>query len=280
MSQWMSMPMPEVQEIRHELELTKFHFRKMHSLLMNTRRHAYMASAMERCRANGTPPRGLVEFRAQFGEDCMLYELFEGKQKGFFIEAGAFNGVDFSVSFAFERLGWTGLLVEAFPQRAEECRQQRPHSRVVHAAIGAPGGPPYTSFSTTDDQYGGMLSRRLDTTDTVAPKLPREMPVHNVTVPLTTLDALLEGNSTPIDFVALDLEGGEPDALAGFSLLKHRPRVLLLEDVIEAPTSPTREFMKSQPYTFAGWVEMNLIYIRSDDAALIERFARMSVFGW
>ncbi|MBX3389345.1 MAG: FkbM family methyltransferase [Phycisphaeraceae bacterium] len=280
MSQWMSMDLPSVQAIRNELEMTKFHIRKIHWLLMNTRRHAYMASAMERCRATGKPPRGLVEFRAQFGEDCMLYELFEGKQEGFFIEAGAFNGVDFSVSFAFEQLGWNGLLVEAIPKRAEECRQQRPHSRVVHAAIGAPGGPADISFATTEDGYGGMLSRRMDTTDTLMPKLPADMPVVNVSVPFTALDALLQDHPGPIDFVALDLEGGEVDALKGFSLSKFRPRVLLLEDEVEAKTSPIREYMSSQPYTFAGWAEVNLVYIHNDEKSLLERFARMSVFGW
>lgn len=276
----MSMPMPELDSLRQELHLAKYHYRKIHWLLMNTRRHAYMASAMERCRATGTPPRGLVEFRAQFGEDCLLYELFEGKQDGFFIEAGAFNGVDFSVSFAFERLGWTGLLVEAIPGRIAECRTHRPHSRVVHAAIGAPGGPQTVSFATTVDGYGGMLSRRTDTSDTLMPQLPADMPVTNVPVPLKTLDELLEGHAGPIDFVALDLEGGEVDALKGFTLSRFRPRVLMLEDEVEAKTSPIREYMNTQPYTFAGWAEVNLIYIHNEEKALLERFNKMSVFGF
>ncbi|MBL8874363.1 MAG: FkbM family methyltransferase [Phycisphaerae bacterium] len=277
MSQWMSMELPEVTALRRESEMTVLHLRKVYTQLMNTRRHAYMASAMERCRAVGKPPRGLVEFHGQFGEDCVLYELFEGKQDGFFIEAGAFNGVDFSVSYAFEQLGWNGLLVEALPNRAEECRQRRPHSRVVHAALGPPNAGPTATFSSTNDFYGGMLSRRTPT-GTGAPAVP-EAPSQEITVPLVTLDTLLESHTGPIDFVSLDLEGGEPEALQGFSLARFRPRVMLIEDNGLGQRSPLVQFMSTQPYTLAGWNEINALYIRSDEKALLERHAKMAVFG-
>lgn len=274
------MQIPEVQALRREQEAAVFHIRKLHTLLMNTRRHAYMASAMERCRDRGTPPRGLVEFRAQFGEDCLLYELFEGVQQGFFIEAGAFNGLDFSVSLAFERLGWNGLLVEAIPQRAEECAKNRPLARVVHAALGAPDGPDTTTFTSTADFYGGMLSRRADTSEALAPKVGAEVVTTNVTVPSRTLDSLLASHNGPIDFVALDLEGGEPEALRGFTLSRFRPRVMLIEDMTMGRNSPAASHMMTQPYTLVGWIEMNAVYIRSDETKLLERYAKMSVFGW
>lgn len=271
------MELPEVTALRRETEISILHLRKVHTQLMNARRHAYMASAMERCRAIGKPPRGLVEFHGQFGEDCVLYELFEGKQDGFFVEAGAFNGVDFSVSYAFEQLGWNGLLVEALPNRAEECRQRRPHSRVVHAALGPPGAAPTATFSATNDSYGGMLSRRTEMS-TGSANVP-EAPSQEITVPLVTLDTLLESHTGPIDFVSLDLEGGEPDALQGFSLARFRPRVLLIEDNRLGQHSPLTQFMHTQPYTLAGWNEINAVYIRSDETALLERYARMTVFG-
>jgi hypothetical protein len=40
-----------------------------------------------------------------------LVKLFKQKRKGFFIEAGAFDGESFSNTLYLEkRLGWTGLL--------------------------------------------------------------------------------------------------------------------------------------------------------------------------
>jgi FkbM family methyltransferase len=272
------MELPEVAALRRESEMTLLHLRKVHTLLLNTRRHAYMAAAMERCRAKGTPPRGLVEFHAQFGEDCLLYELFEGKQDGFFIEAGAFNGVDFSVSFAFEQLGWNGLLVEALPHRAEECRQRRLNSRVCHAALGPPNAPATATFTVTQDCYGGMLSGRTDVASTSI--AANGIPSQSITVPMVTLDALLESHNGPIDFVALDLEGGEADALQGFALARFRPRVMLIEDNLLGQNSPLVRYMSTQPYTLVGWNEVNAIYIRSDEIGLLERYTRMAVFGF
>jgi len=274
------MELPEVQALRRDLESTTFQLRKMHAVLMNARRHAYTASAMERCRAFGTPPRGLVEFRGQCGEDCVLYELFEGKQDGFFIEAGAFNGIDYSVSYAFEQLGWSGLLVEAIPQQAEECLKNRPNSRVVHAALVAPNAPATTSFTATHDVYGGMLSRRTDIADTLAPKITPEMRSTDIIVPTRTLDSLLEAHNGSVDFVALDLEGGEVDALKGFSLSRFRPRVLMIEDMTLGQNSAVTKLVQSQSYLHVGWVEMNSLFIRSDEPSLLARFNKMSVFGY
>ena len=45
-----------------------------------------------------------------------LVKLFGRSKRGFFIEAGAYNGVELSNTLYFEKnLGWTGLLVEPNP---------------------------------------------------------------------------------------------------------------------------------------------------------------------
>jgi hypothetical protein len=46
-----------------------------------------------------------------------------------------------------------------------------------------------------------------------------------------TLDALLEAEGNPrIDFVSIDVEGAELEVLQGFSLERHRPTLVLVED--------------------------------------------------
>lgn len=262
--------------LRRELQVANLKIVQMHSQLMNTRRHAYSAAAMERCRFRGTPPRGIVEFRAQFGEDCFLYELFEGRQQGFYIEAGAFNGVDLSVTYAFEQLGWQGLLVEALPGRAEECRVRRPHSRVVHAALGGPGDSPTLSFLSTQDPFGGMLSRAEGP---ATRPLPPGMRADRVTVPVATLDQLLDGQNVPIDFVVLDMEGSEMRALAGFSLERFKPRVLMIEDLQLGGNSDIMRYMAAKPYDFACWIELNAVFIHREERSLRDRFASMQAFG-
>ena len=51
---------------------------------------------------------------------------------GFFIEAGANDGLTQSNTYWLERFrGWRGLLVEGLPDLAAACRRNRPRSRTV-----------------------------------------------------------------------------------------------------------------------------------------------------
>ena len=52
----------------------------------------------------------------QFGQADTIEKLFRGKKNGFFVEAGAFDGENFSNTLLFElKHNWTGLLVEPNP---------------------------------------------------------------------------------------------------------------------------------------------------------------------
>jgi hypothetical protein len=92
----------------------------------------------------GRAPVRAVRFLAQYGEDVLAWEILGRPLNGTYIEIGANDGVTYSVSYALECMGWRGLLVEAHPDLAEECRAQRPGSLVVHAACGRAGAESIT----------------------------------------------------------------------------------------------------------------------------------------
>jgi hypothetical protein len=57
--------------------------------------------------------------------------------KGFFVEVGAFDPVDFSQTWMLEQRGWDGLLVEPIPAQADKLRRTR-CARVFEVACGSP----------------------------------------------------------------------------------------------------------------------------------------------
>src|SRR5690349_12929921 len=103
--------------------------------LRRTRQRLFALEAESRLRWAGRSVRYPVEFTSQYGEDLMLWELFDGASDGFFIEAGAFDGYHYSVTYAFEAVGWNGLLVEAAPEPVERCARRRRYSKVHHNVL-------------------------------------------------------------------------------------------------------------------------------------------------
>lgn len=217
-----------------------------------------------------------IKFRSQFHEDTFLWELFEGRTDGFFIECGAFDGLSLSVSYAFEAVGWSGLLVEALPDKAAACAANRPGSRVVNAAMGGRDALGSVEFIVTDDQWGGMLSYCNTTRHHLQAVERANVARTKVSVPYTNFNELLKEHRGPIDFAVLDVEGGEVPLLEGFDLHRFKPRVLVIEEnTWDVPVSPIQAYLRTQPYTEIGLIACNRIFVRADETALIERAVKL-----
>ncbi len=218
----------------------------------------------------GRAPRLPVVFRAQFAEDVLLWDLFDGALDGTFLEVGANDGVALSVSYAFEAVGWTGVLIEALPEQAERCRANRPHSRVVHGALSHPGAPREVTFSTVpEDSLLSYLKSDAAHQQFIA---HNKFTQKSVTVPCMTMDEALGDLPARLDFAVIDVEGAETDVLAGFNLERYRPRVMLIEDTTPLERSPVKAAMASSPYVWLGLHAINHVFVHRDEHELLARF--------
>ena len=197
------------------------------------------------------------EARSQNGEDVLLWDLVGDRERGFFVEAGAYDGYEFSVSYLFEGAGWGGLLVEPLADRAAECTARRPGSRVVNAALSRPGAPEHASFTRDSVEWYSRLTPADGKGDVVR---------------VTTLDELLEGHTGAIDFVVLDLEGHEGEALEGFDLARWRPSVLLIEN--NDTGGRVRQRLEGAGYTYVLTFAGNDLFLRRDELQLRERLGK------
>lgn len=270
-------PDPVVIELANRLMQLNNEVMTQATLLADARRRVSRLEAELALKAAGREARRPVEFRSQFGEDSLLWSIFGGKLDGFFIEVGAFDGYRYSTTYALEAAGWNGLLIEAIPERFAECAARRTHSRVVNAALGKKGATGTATFTVVSDDHGGMLS--FHTTDQRHMEDLRrgQFLRKSVTVPLTTMDALLEshpGGAPVIDAATIDVEGGEADLLDGFDLAKWKPKVLLIEDNGRGSASPGREVVQKvvrAGYTHVGWFFVNGLYVLTAEAELLQR---------
>ena len=160
---------------------------------------------------------------SQFGEDLILWEHFGRKRDGFFVEAGANHPTICSQSWLFEQNGWRGILVEPIAAKYELIQRERPGSRVVHAALGAPDqrGKARFNVASQDSLSGFTVNEGVQVG-------------HIEEVDVRTLDDVLaEAGHPRLDLVSIDVEGFEFQVLRGFDLRKHQPAILLVEDHLQ-----------------------------------------------
>lgn len=204
---------------------------------------------------------GLLSFAAS-GQDFAL-KPYLGKRGGFFIEAGANDGIAQSNTYWYERFrGWHGLLVEPIPELADRCRRNRPGSRVVSSALVSadyPGNQIEMIFCGLMSQVDGARgsaeadARCLD----VGARNAQVTPYH-LSVPARTLTSLLDEIRPPkIDFFSLDVESFELSVLQGLDMERYCPTYLLVEG--NDPEGLDR-FLQPWFARVGGWPGPDLLY--------------------
>ncbi|HKA77379.1 MAG TPA: FkbM family methyltransferase [Pseudolabrys sp.] len=154
--------------------------------------------------------------------EMRLVAAFFGNIKGYFVEVGANDPCELSQTWHLEQSGWTGVLVEPQPEQAAKLRAQR-KAKVFAVACSSPEN----AERVLPLHVAGPLSS-LDR----SLMAPGSTPEAVISVPIRTLDSILEeaGSPTGFDFLSIDVEGHEIEVLCGFNIGRWRPQLILLED--------------------------------------------------
>jgi FkbM family methyltransferase len=120
------------------------------------------------------------------------------------------------------------------PELYEACRRERPGSQVFKCAL-VPRDQDGRAVTITVGGlmslvYGAQGSSEADRAHALAGTRGGREPNYDIEAPGRTLSSLLDETETgEIDLLVLDVEGYEPEALAGLDLTRHAPRFLLVE---------------------------------------------------
>ena len=148
------------------------------------------------------------------GQDSLLWDMvFKASPRygtGFFVEFGSRDGVSHSNTFFFEtQLAWRGILAEAMPHELGDVARSRPASAAIIGGICERDGPVQFSAST----LGGWSGRR-DAYDVARNGSGFG---EATSVPCFSLSTLLPAfGIRHVDFMSVDTEGSELQALMGF----------------------------------------------------------------
>lgn len=198
---------------------------------------------------------------AQNAEDIRLWRVFRDLPTGRYVDVGASDPHEGSVTKFFYDRGWSGVNVEPGPSY-DKLAAERSRDSNVRGVVGTFVGD--VDFWVTHPDLG-MSTTDLSVHEHVAHRIER---TEKYSVPCTSLTTLFTehcASDEHIDFLKVDAEGAEADIFASNDWLRFRPSIVLAEAVASWDSSPTYE--KWEPaliaagYEFAAFDGLNRFYL-------------------
>jgi FkbM family methyltransferase len=166
---------------------------------------------------------------SQFDEELLIRDHFADRHGGVFVDVGAADYKKMSTTYYLEeRLGWSGLAIDALGDLAQGYLEHRPRTKFLNYLISDRSGvvqkfyraPKYLEVSSADKAVA--RDQQLESLG--------DDKVDELEVPSTTLNALLAQQGVrKIDFLSMDIEDHEPAALAGFDVNRFAPELVCIE---------------------------------------------------
>ena len=176
------------------------------------------------------------QFYSQIEQDKYYIEnIIKYKQNGFFLEIGGYDGITGSNTYFLEKnLNWDGIIVECNPTLVEKCKKSR-NCYICDKALYETDDaeieftiPLGEEIIGGKEQLGGI--KHLLKPESV--KTFQRCYKQNKTIIVKTINinTLLENHKIyNIDYVSLDVEGGELSILKTWDFNKHKVKFLTVE---------------------------------------------------
>jgi FkbM family methyltransferase len=202
---------------------------------------------------------------AQNREDIILSGFFKGVKKGFYVDIGANDPSQDSVTKFFYENEWSGINIEPIPRLYKQLVSARPRDINLNIGISSEAGS--MTFREYPTMHGlSTFAKNIQKGyDGLSKKEEKYKEFKEYEVAIETLQHVFEKNIAPnleIDFMKVDVEGLEYEVLEGNDWEKFRPRVICIES--NHMTKDWRPFLLDNRYKAVFFDGLNTYYIADE----------------
>lgn len=207
---------------------------------------------------------------SQNHEDILLWRALKHVDAGVYVDVGANDPVDDSVTKLFYDQGWRGINIEPDKKYFSLLEKDRPFDVNLNCAASAHG----EDLMFFDTSIRGLSTSLKEVGDEYVKKgLAKERKVKSF-----RLESILDQNKCEtIHFLKIDVEGAEADVLKGANFDKYRPWILIVEAVHPITQDPTycewESLVLASGYQYAFFDGLNRYYLAAEHADLLPAFS-------
>ena len=206
---------------------------------------------------------------AQNREDVIIEGFFTGIGKGFYVDIGANDPDEDSVTKLFYEKGWHGINIEPIKDKFNKLQLKRVNDKNLNIGLSdVPGMLAFREYaghglSTFSSEIKREHEKNLN--DNVSEYV-------DVSLSVDTLENILDRYKVKhIHFMKIDVEGFENEVLKGNNWAKYRPELICIE--ANHIKNDWRPYLLAQNYTLVFHDGLNAYYIRNESMARANTFS-------
>jgi len=172
------------------------------------------------------------KYTSQAGQDKMIKKnFFDGKKNGFFIEIGAYDGISGSNCYHFERfLNWDGIAIEPSNIQFEKLKKNRKCKVLNNAISDEVKEVEFIEVTEGLTQMSGINDSSFERNFKIISN-NQASKTDSVKLKTITFDEIVPKNKD-IDYLSIDIEGGEMNLLKSIDFKTNSIKVISVENNI------------------------------------------------
>ena len=161
---------------------------------------------------------------SMFGEDLIIKEFFKKKKNGFYVDVGCYHPLDGNNTYLLHKKGWKGINLDINKLSIELFNVARKKDFNVNVAV--------SNKSKRVKVYYRKKINMLNTINKSFAKNKFKKGFQTNSINSNTLNSIIKQSkfkNKKIDFLNIDIEGNELNALKSINFKKYQPTLICVE---------------------------------------------------